>query len=114
MSCLFAAYPLESISYQMGDCPAVDVCKERLEVCKAIYSSGNDETDCGFETIDHCFYNADRCVDIAVKNCKEDPPSDISDLAPPPGWCDGFFFMFISLFAGTLFYSSKPAGERRR
>jgi hypothetical protein len=107
VSCLFAAYPLESISYQMGNCPAVDVCKDRLETCKALYSSDNDKKDCSTGDLDHCFTNADRCVDYAVKHCDEEPPGAVADLAPPPAWCDNIFFLFIPLFAGALAYRRK-------
>jgi hypothetical protein len=107
VSCLFAAYPIESIQYQMGSCPAVDICKDRLETCKAIYSDYNDKTDCDAGNIYHCFQSADYCVDYAVKHCNEDPPGATENLLPPPAWCDDFFFMFIPLFAGALFYGRR-------
>ncbi|MEW6721854.1 MAG: hypothetical protein AB1324_01180 [Candidatus Micrarchaeota archaeon] len=103
VSCLFAAYPLEAISYQMNGCPAVEVCKDRLETCKALATSGSDRTDCAAGTIDHCFANADRCVDAAIKSCDEDPPGELSDIVPPAGWCDGFFFAILPIF-GMLFF----------
>ena len=102
VSCLFAAYPLEAINYQMNGCPAVDVCKDRLETCKALATSGSDRADCAVGAIDHCFANADRCVDAALKSCDEDPPGELSDIVPPAGWCDGFFFLFV-LFGGLFF-----------
>ncbi len=98
VTCLFAAYPLESISYQSGDCPAVDVCKERLETCKAVYSSGNDKEDCDFGSINRCFRSADSCVAYAVKNCKSNPPGDLENIAPDPALCDSVFFMVILPF----------------
>ena len=107
VACLFAAYPVESIQYKMGGCKAVDTCIDRLNTCKAIASSGNDRSDCAYGEIDHCFDNADVCVDKAIKNCDEDPPEQITDVIPPAGWCDGFFFLFIPLAAGVLAYSRK-------
>ena len=103
VACLFAAYPIEAIEYQSGNCPAIDVCKARLEDCKAIYSSNNDRTDCYSNELTHCFIRADNCVALATKNCSGTPPGDISDIAPPASMCDDLFY-FVALFAGTLFY----------
>ncbi|MEW6748886.1 MAG: hypothetical protein AB1295_04230 [Candidatus Micrarchaeota archaeon] len=102
VACLFAAYPLETLSYQAGNCPAVDVCKDRLETCKAIYSSGSDKYDCATGSISKCFRSADSCVAYAVKNCDEDPPGELENVAPDPALCDGFFFIFILPFVGVL------------
>jgi hypothetical protein len=101
--CLFAAYPLESIAYTNGECPAIDTCVDRLQTCKAFYASGNDSLDCESGQIDHCFTKADACVAAAVKNCTGTPPGDVANLAPPPAWCDGIFFLLILPF-GALFY----------
>jgi hypothetical protein len=103
ISCLFAAYPVESINYQMNGCDAVDTCRSRLETCKALFSADNDQDDCYAGNIDHCFISADRCVDAAIKKCDEEPPDDLAGLLPDAGWCDGLFFLFVPLFAGLLF-----------
>ncbi len=106
-ACLFGAYPIESAEYVAGACPAVDVCINRLTDCKAIYTSGNDKQDCYAENIDHCFIRADNCVALAVKNCSGTPPGDISDIAPPASFCDGFFFFIFPIFVGAVYYGSK-------
>ena len=106
VACLFAAYPIESSLYKLGACPAIDVCVDRLNTCKALYSSNNDKLDCASESLNHCFVRGDTCVVAAVKNCSGTPPGDISDLAPPAAWCDGMFF-FVSLFVGIGFVSRK-------
>ncbi len=100
VACLFAAYPVESIQYKMGNCPAIDACIQKLETCKALYTSGNDKTDCGLGEIDHCFARGDACVADAVKHCDTPSPDTVADVAPPAGFCDGFFFMILPLFIG--------------
>ncbi|MBU0532189.1 hypothetical protein KKB44_01720 [Candidatus Micrarchaeota archaeon] len=107
IACLFTAYPLETLSYQAGNCPAVDVCKDRLETCKAIYSNGNDQFDCSTGTISKCFRSADTCIAYAVKNCNEDPPGELENVAPDPALCDSFFFMFILPFLGAILFSKR-------
>lgn len=102
-ACLFAAYPLESMAYTSGNCPAIDACIERLQTCKAMYSSGNDLSDCATGDITNCFVQGDRCVAMAVKNCNEPPPVQPEFDAPPAAWCDGFFFLIIPLFLGIAF-----------
>ncbi len=103
VSCLFMSYPVESISYQMGNCPAVDTCKERLETCKLIYSSGNDKTDCEVETLYPCFRSADACVDYAVKNCDKEPPKELGTVEPDPALCESVMFI-LPLLVALAFY----------
>ncbi len=101
-TCLFAAYLLESMEYTAGNCPAIDICVDRLQACKALYSSQNDQLDCETGSITNCFVQGDRCVAAAVKDCKGTPPDALLSDAPPASWCDGFFFMIIPLFVGVL------------
>ncbi|MFH1785159.1 MAG: hypothetical protein ABH842_01905 [Candidatus Micrarchaeota archaeon] len=102
--CLFAAYPLESIAYAGGNCPAIDSCVDRVQTCKAIFSSGSDKIDCMTGDISNCFVQGDKCVALAVKDCSKPPPQQLEFDAPPPGWCDSVFFLFI-LPVMALFYN---------
>ncbi|MBI5222880.1 hypothetical protein HY990_00505 [Candidatus Micrarchaeota archaeon] len=106
VACLFSAYPIESIQYKMGNCPAIDVCVDRLNTCKALYTQGNDKFDCDSDSINHCFVRGDACVARAVKDCSGTPPGDLANDLPPASFCDGFFF-FIALFAGLLFVKNR-------
>ncbi len=101
VACLFTAYPVESIKYKMGSCPAIDTCRDRLETCKAIYSSGNDILDCEAGSLDNCFVQSDVCVAMAVKNCDEPPPEQPAFDAPPVGWCDSVFFLVLPLLGAV-------------
>ncbi len=107
IACLFSAYPAESIAYKMGGCPAIDVCTERLQTCKAIYSSGNDAADCYDGSIDKCFRTADTCVQYAVKNCSGTPPGELENVAPDPALCDSFYFMILLPFVGAMYCSKR-------
>lgn len=106
-ACLFGAYPLESIQYSSGNCPAIDVCVDRLQTCKAMYSTRNDQLDCDVGQINHCFIRGDACVAKAVQNCSGTPPDELIDLSPPAGWCDGFFYLMIPLFVGVFYYKKR-------
>lgn len=101
--CLFAAYPLESLEYSGGNCPAIDICIDRLQTCKALYSSGNDQADCLTGDIRNCFVQGDKCVAAAVKDCKGTPPGQLESDLPPAAFCDSFFFLAFS-FLGLLIY----------
>ena len=107
VACLFAAYPMESIEYKAGACPGIDICVDRLSTCKALYSSGNDHTDCATGDIDNCFRQGDICVAEATKDCSKPPPEQPMFDAPPEGWCDGIFFGMIMLMAGLVFVRMK-------
>ncbi len=102
IACLFAAYPAESIKYKMGDCPAIQACVDKLQGCKALYTTGNDKYDCSVETIDHCFIRGDACVADAVKHCDKPSPETVADEAPPASWCDGFMFPLGLAFMGAF------------
>jgi hypothetical protein len=102
VACLFAAYPMESIEYKAGSCPGIDICVDRLNTCKALYSSGNDFTDCSTGDIDNCFRQGDICVAEATKDCSKPPPEQPMFDAPPEGWCDGLFFGMAILFIGLI------------
>ena len=110
ITCLFAAYPLESIEYKMGNCPGVDTCVDRLDTCKALYSSGNDALDCDSGALDNCFRQSDICVQMAVKDCSKPPPEQPAFDAPSPALCDGIFFMAIPLAFAFVW---KPSGKKK-
>ena len=107
VGCLFAAYPLESIQYQSGNCPAIQACIDKLQECKGLYASGNDKLDCQTDAIDHCFSRADSCVADAVKHCSTPSPDSVADIAPPAAWCDGFFFFILPLLGAGFFTRTK-------
>ncbi len=107
VQCLFVAYPIESIQYKLGNCPAIDVCVDRLEECKGLYTIANDKADCQFTAINHCFVKADACVAKAIKNCTGTPPGDLENDLPPASFCDGFIAVFIALFSGIGIFRTK-------
>ncbi len=107
VTCLFTAYPVESVEYKMGSCPGIDTCVERLNTCKAMYSSGNDQMDCETGDINNCFVQGDICVAMATKDCSKPPPDQPAFDAPPVGWCDSLWFAIIPLF-GAFFFRRSP------
>lgn len=106
-TCLFTAYPIESTEYSLGNCPAIDVCINRLQECKALYTTGNDEEDCASGSIDHCFVAGDICVAEAVKNCSGVPPTKAEFDVPPAGWCDSYWFTIVPIFIGVIIFNRK-------
>ncbi|MBI5227440.1 hypothetical protein HY988_02515 [Candidatus Micrarchaeota archaeon] len=102
IACLFSAYPIESIQYKAGACPAIEACINKLETCKAAYASSNDKYDCEVGNINHCFRRADTCVADAVKHCDTPSPDKVEDIAPPSSFCDGFFFAILPIFVGAM------------
>ncbi len=107
VACLFAAYPLESIEYKAGSCPGIDTCVDRLNTCKALYSSGNDQLDCENGNINNCFVQGDICVAEATKDCSKPPPEQPMFDAPPSGMCDGIFYGLTVLLTGLIFVKMK-------
>ncbi len=104
-ACLFGARPLESAEHAAGSCPAIDVCIERLQTCKALYSSGSDAEDCSTGDIHNCFVQGGICVATAVKNCGGSPQPEFD--APPAGWCDSLWFAVLPVFIGALAIGGK-------
>lgn len=106
-ACLAAAYPAASFAYQMGSCPAIQTCIDRLQECKAIYTNGNDKNDCELGSIDHCFERGDACVAAAAADCNKTPSDELGNIAPPASWCDGFFFTVLLPLSGAAFFRMK-------
>ncbi|MBI5046866.1 hypothetical protein HZC07_04000 [Candidatus Micrarchaeota archaeon] len=109
VACLFASYPIESVQYKLGSCPAIDVCVDRLNECKAVYSENSDKFDCEVNSIGPCFARADSCVARAVKNCSGTPSGDVSNVAPDPSLCDGFLLGIMALVGGISFVRMKKS-----
>lgn len=66
------AYPAMSFQYTLGGgCEALDKCISALQSCKAMYTTGNDKTDCTQGDLITCFKQADACADAANKVCTE-------------------------------------------
>lgn len=106
-ACLVAAYPAAATMYQLGSCPAIQTCIDRLQECKALYTDGNDKNDCLSGSIDHCFEKGDACVAAAAADCNKDPSDALANVAPPASFCDSFFFAILFPFAGAAFLQIK-------
>ncbi|MFH0884652.1 MAG: hypothetical protein V1861_03000 [Candidatus Micrarchaeota archaeon] len=91
-TCVTTKYPIMTVKYAEGKCPAVDSCAEELRSCTAQYSSGNDKEDCQEGSVGICYAAADECVKKAAITCGEIE-------SPCPGASEGF----ILLFAGLAF-----------
>jgi len=45
-TCVGTAYPGMATQYIMGGCPAIEACASNLQLCKNLYTTGNDSKDC--------------------------------------------------------------------
>jgi hypothetical protein len=106
-ACLFAAYPATATMYQMGSCPAVQICIDRLQECKALYTSGNDQYDCQMGSLDQCFERGDTCIEAAAQDCNKDPSDELANVAPSPSFCDGTFLAILFPLAGVIIIKLK-------
>jgi hypothetical protein len=78
---LAVAYPGMSFKYQWGDgCKPLDQCIAALQSCKALHTSGNDQTDCVHNRLTYCFKSADACAEAANKICSEGKSEDESGI----------------------------------
>jgi len=68
-SCLAFTYPMMSLKHQLGSCPQIDECVERLKSCKNLATTGSDAKDCSSQSMKNCFVMGDKCVEAADKVC---------------------------------------------
>jgi hypothetical protein len=70
-----------SFKYQWGDgCKPLDQCIAALQSCKALYTSGNDQTDCTTNGLMGCFRSADACAAAANLICSEGKSEEESGI----------------------------------
>jgi len=78
---LAIAYPGMSYQYQWGNgCTPLDQCVAALQSCKALHTSGNDETDCTTNRLMNCFASADACAEAANQICSEGKSEEESGI----------------------------------
>ena len=70
----------------MGNCLGIDICVDKLQTCKALYSTGNDQYDCQGGNVNNCFVQGEIYVAEAAKDCSKPTPEQPMFDAPPEGW----------------------------
>lgn len=97
-TCLAGAYPVMAGKYYFGGCPQLDTCVQRVQACKAMYTTNSDAKDCNSPAIISCTEMGDICAEAANKVCADGENEDESG------------FNNVSA-GGTKFNDTMPAND---